>query len=1115
VEVPPVEPAEGPLVPDALAERLQRLVPKELAERLLATRGQVQAERRIVTILFSDVTGSTAMAEELDPEDVMEIMDGAFDVLIEPIYRYEGTLARLMGDAILAFFGAPIAHEDDPERAIRAALDIIDGAKHYAAKLERERGIEGFDVRVGINTGLVVVGEIGSDLRVEYTAMGDAINLAARMEGAADPGTVLITEDTHKLIASLFETEALGPIEVKGKAEPVSVYRVLGAKAVGGKVRGIAGLASPLVGREAEFEALQEAIERLRAGVGSIVTLVGEAGIGKSRLVAGLRKENLAKVCEPDGSREPSQGLAAPQWIEGRCLSYGTFIAYLLWLDVLRSLLNMSVEDPLIAVRDALRQLVQTLCPDYLDDVYPYLCRLMSLPLEDEVKAVLRDLEGEQLKVGTFRAVEILIEYAAGDRPLVLVCEDLHWADPTSIELLEHLLALTDRAPLLFICVFRPQTEHGSWGLRETAARLYHHRYTDLWLDPLSASESETLVGNLLRVEALPQELRGRILSHAEGNPFYVEEIIRSLMDSGAIVRDEATGRWQATQEVADIAIPDTLHGVLMARIDRLQEETKWVLQLASVIGRIFLYRVLAAIAQEERELDAHLLTLQREEMIRERARLPELEYIFKHHLTQEAAYNGLLKKDRHILHCQVAETLEQLYPDRMEEQVELLAHHWERAEKPEKAISYLLRAGRKAVRLYANETAIAHLTRGLKLLRTLPETPERDQRELDFLVALGVPLVLTKGHAAPEVEMTYTQARELSRQVGETPQLFQVLHGLRRYYFGRGELQAAHELGEQLLTLARSVQHTTHLSRAHVMHAEILYYLGEFAQAREHCEQGLALCNPQQRRSYVFLYGNDTEVLGIVLEGLALWHLGYPDQAVKRAREGLTLAQELSHPFTLAVALYYTAALHQLRRDVQKVQERIETLLRISAERRFALFLAWGTALRGWALAEQGGIEEGIVQMQRGLAAWRTTGGEVWLPIPLSFLAEAYGKVGKAEEGLALLTEGLGLVDKNGERCREAELHRLKGELLLKQSEGETCSRDAETCFRQALEVAHRQSAKSWELRAAMSLSRLWQRQGKREEAGKLLQEISGWFTEGFDTPDLKEAKALLEESS
>jgi ABC-type oligopeptide transport system substrate-binding subunit/class 3 adenylate cyclase len=720
----PLAPAAPAPAPDVTAERLQRLVPKEFAERLLATRGQVGKERRMVTLLFSDVKGSTQMAESLDPEEVMEIMDGAFGVLIEPMTRYEGTLARLMGDAILAFFGAPIAHEDDPERACRAGLEIIEGAQKYAARLEEERGIRGFNVRVGINTGLVVVGEVGSDLRVEYTAMGDAVNLAARMEGAAEPGTILITEDTHKLIAPLFETEALGPVQVKGKAEPVAVFRVLAPKAVPRKVRGVAGLESPLVGREAELGALREAMERLQAGVGGIVTLVGEAGIGKSRLVAEAQKRTLAKVSEP------SQGWSPLQWVEGRCLSYGTSIAYLLWLDALRSLLDVSVEASPVAVRDGLRQWVRTLCPKHFDDVYLYLGRLMSLPLEAEEEATVRDLEGEQLKAGAFRAVEALVEGATQQCPLVIVCEDLHWADPTSVELLEDLLALTDSAPLLFICVFRPQTEHGCWRVRETVARRYRHRHTDLWLHPLSAAESETLVGNLLYVEGLPPKLKERILSHAEGNPFYVEEIIRSLMDSRAIVWDEATGRWQATRDVADIAIPDTLHGVLMARIDRLQEETKRVLQLAAVIGRIFLYRVLAEIAREERKLDDHLLTLQREEMIRERARLPELEYIFKHHLTQEAAYNGLLKKKRRVYHRQVAEALERLFPERVEEQVGLLAHHWERAEEPEKAIKYLSHAGDQARLAYAHQEAIDSYQRALALLKKQQEY-ERAARTL------------------------------------------------------------------------------------------------------------------------------------------------------------------------------------------------------------------------------------------------------------------------------------------------------------------------------------------------------------------------------------------------
>jgi ABC-type oligopeptide transport system substrate-binding subunit/class 3 adenylate cyclase len=753
---------------EAVSGRLRRLVPKEFAERLLATRGQVQAERRVVTILFSDVRGSTSLAEDLDPEDVMGIMDGAFDVLIEPIYRYEGTLARLMGDAILAFFGAPIAHEDDPERACRAGLDITAEAQRYAEELEREKGIRSFNVRVGINTGLVVVGEVGSDLRVEYTAMGDAINLAARMESAAEPGTILITEDTHRLIAPLFETEPLGTLAVKGKAEPVTVYRVLRAKATPAKPWGVAGLDSPIVGREAEFSALQEAVERLQAGVGGIVTIAGEAGIGKSRLVAEVRKQNLAKVSRP------SQGLASPQWVEGRCLSYGTSIAYVLWLDVLRGWLGVAPEDTPARVRDVLRERVRDVCAESFDEICPYLGRLMSLPLTTEEEALLQGLEGERLKAATFHGLETLIQCAADARPLILVCEDLHWADPTSTELLEKLLELTDRAPLLLVCVFRPETEHASWRIKETAARLYRHRHTDLWLGPLSDTESETMVTNLLRVEAVSHEFGGRVVSRAEGNPFYVEEIIRSLIADGAIVRDEETGCWEATRDVSSFAVPDTLHGVLTARIDRLAEEDKRVLQMASVIGRIFPHRVLAALAAtatvawEERELNEHLLALQRQEMIRERARLPEVEYIFKHELTREAAYGGLLRKERRVLHRQVAETLEHLFPDRIEEQVGLLALHWERAEELEKALPYFLRAGDQARALYAHAEAERFYQHAVRILRGL------GQAELAARTLMKLGLVYTAAFESEKARESYDGAFALWEPLRESKELQQ-----------------------------------------------------------------------------------------------------------------------------------------------------------------------------------------------------------------------------------------------------------------------------------------------------------------------------------------------------
>jgi ABC-type oligopeptide transport system substrate-binding subunit/class 3 adenylate cyclase len=698
---------------------LRRLIPTEYAERLLATRGRVTHERRLVTMLFADVKGSTAMAEQLDPEDVLEVMNGAFEVLIGPVVRYDGTLARLMGDAVLAFFGAPLAHEDDAERAVRAGLEMVVGARAYGERLAEERGIEGFAVRVGIHTGEVVVGEVGTDLRVEYTAMGDAVNVAARMEQAAAPGTVLVTADTHRLVEELFEVAAVGPLALKGKAEPVAAYRVVAARPGVEKARGVPGLVSPLVGREGELGALAEAVERVRAGVGGVVTVVGEAGLGKSRLVAEVQSENLGKVCEPVRIG-PSQGLV--RWVEGRCLSYGTSIAYLLWIDVLRGILAVTVEDAPEAVAERLADRVRALCPERYDAIYPYLASLLSLPLDAGGEQAIADLDGEQRKARTFGAIETLLGCTAGEGPLVVVCEDLHWADPTSLELLEGMLRLTDEAALLLILVFRPEREHGSWRVREEAARDYPHRLTDLRLRPLTEAESGTLVANLLTGVGLPEGLQARLLAVSEGNPFYVEEVLRSLIDQGVIVVDEARGTWVVRGDAADLALPQTLQGVLAARIDRLAEETKRVLQMAAVVGRIFLYRVLAAVAAEERRLDARLLALQREEMIRERARIPEREYIFKHELTREVAYSGLLKRERRDFHRQVAEALERLYPERVEEQAGLLAHHWERAGEALPAIAYLQRAGDQARLLYAPAEAVDYYRRALALLEAQGE---------------------------------------------------------------------------------------------------------------------------------------------------------------------------------------------------------------------------------------------------------------------------------------------------------------------------------------------------------------------------------------------------------
>jgi class 3 adenylate cyclase/predicted ATPase len=1085
----------------AAAEALRRLAPAAYADRLLAAGGKMADERRLVTILMSDVKGSSAMARDLDPEEWLEIMSGAFEVLIGPIARYDGTVARLEGDAILAFFGAPVAHEDDPERACRAGLEIVEGAKAYGVRLERDRGISGFGVRVGIHTGMVVVGEVGTDLRMEYTAMGEAPNLAARLEGAAEPGTVLISEATHKLIAPLFETEPLAPIQAKGWQEPVPVWRVLAAREVSSKVRGIAGLESPLVGREKEFAALRRALERLRAGEGGIVTIVGEAGIGKSRLVAEVRKDRPAETSEPSN-------LLALRWVEGRCLSYGTSLAYLPWLGVLRAIVGAAADAPPDAVAEATKAFVRSICAERFDDVYPYLAQLMTLPPSEKHRQLLARLQGQELRARTFAAVEMAIVGTAQQNPLVLVLEDLHWSDATSLALLDHLLAVVEQESLLIIAVFRPHKEHGSWRLRQAAAAKLAERHTDLLLDPLTSAEGQVLVDNLLRTGGLPQELIQHILARAGGNPLYVEELLRTLLDEATIVRGTENGSWRVTREVEEITVPDTLQGVLLARIDRLQEDTKRVLQLASVIGRIFQYRLLQALVEDEHKLDAHLLTLQQQEMIRERARLPELEYIFKHELTREAAYSGLLRKQRRLFHRQVAEGLERLFPKRVEEQPGLLAYHWEAAGEAEKAASYLLRAAQKDVRQFANLEAIAHFTRGIALLEPTPPTPERVQLEFALQMGLGAPLIATKGYGAPEVRRAWGRALELSHQMGDLPQLWPARSAIYQYYLVRAEHQTALEIAEQMAEAGDRAGETLGFPFPKALLGISCLYLGHLEAAKTHLEAMVARYDPAKHHSSAFVYGQDVGVLYLSYLSWSLWLLGYADQAVELGREAIDLAASLDHPFTTASGLCLIGRMHSMRRDALTAGEQAAAAAELARERGFVFYEAAAMGLLGWAHVSQGAVQEGEMELQHALAVWHATGAEFHRPHFLAWLANADERLGRIDEGLDLLAEALTLVEKTGERYYEAELRRLQAEFLLQRGR----SAEAEAALWQAIDVARLQSARSLELRAAVSLARLWQGWGWQHKARDLLASIYGWFTEGFDTVDLIEAKLLLE---
>ncbi|MBN2389843.1 MAG: AAA family ATPase [Anaerolineae bacterium] len=654
----------------------------------------LEGERRVVTLLLADLRGTAALSQYADTEAWAELITPALHLLGAEITRLGGSVEQYRRDGLTACFGGQVAHEDDPERAVLAALAMRKALAAYLA----ESNATDLSLTVSVHTGEVICTPIG-----DTTSMLSTVVESAEISQASlDPGTIWVSDETHRLVAPLFTWTFLG----ENGYEPLAHWPQVD------KGRGIAGLSSPLVGRDTELQALRKVIERLRSGIGGIVTVVGEAGIGKSRLVAELHK---------------SITLQSPnlQWIEGRCFSYATSSAYQVWRDMLHAWLDVPADAVTEEVVDTLRQRVRTVCPDAFSDVYPFLVWLLSLPLDAVATARLRGIEAEGLQVLTFRAVETLLETAAQQTPLVLVCEDLHWADAISLALLEHLLALTDRVLLLFVCIFRPERERGCWHIRELAARTYEHRHIDVRLKVLSSDESAQLVGNLLTIESLPPELRGRILERAEGNPFYVEEIVRSLIDNAIIIYDESTEQWHATQALGDFTLPDTLYGVLMARIDRLPVGAKRVLQLASVIGRIVSYSLLAAIA-ERSTLDAHLVTLQRARMMREQARLPERArvseraFIFHHQFTLEAVYGGLLRRARRVLHRRVAEALETLYPEHIEENLGLFAYHWDRSGDVEQARNYLCRAAEQATAQFANAEAADYLERALALT---PET--------------------------------------------------------------------------------------------------------------------------------------------------------------------------------------------------------------------------------------------------------------------------------------------------------------------------------------------------------------------------------------------------------
>jgi predicted ATPase len=976
-----------------------------------------------------------------------------------------------------------VAHEDDAHRAVRTGLEIIKAIGALNPRLKQDNGIT-LAVRLGIHTGVVVVGAMGGEGRHEQLALGEVPNIASRLQGQAAPDTIAISAATYGLIQGYFACQELGAQALRGVSQPIAVYRVLQESGAQSRldVAATRGL-TPLVGREQEVGLLIERWEHAKDGQGQVVLLSGEGGIGKSRLVQVL-KDHVAN--------EPHT-----RW-ECRSSPYFHHTALYPITDFFHRALHWQQDDTPEAKLAALeQQLRQYRLP--VAETVPLFAPFLSLTLPEEQYPPLM-LSPQRQRQKTLETIVAILVELAERQPVVLILEDLHWVDPTTLEFLTLLIDQAPTASIYTLLTCRPEFQP-SWSHKSYLTEVTVHR--------LSREQITRVATHVAGGKKLPAQVLQQIMEKTDGVPLFVEELTKTVLESSRL--QDVDGQYTLTGPLASFTIPATLHDSLMARLDRLVT-AKAVAQYAAVIGRHFAYALLQTVSQ----LDA--ATLQRElgrlveaEIVYQRGVPPQATYMFKHALIQDAAYASLLKSTRQHYHQQIAQVLEAQFAETAEIQPELVAHHYTEAGLMEQAVDYWHQAGQRAVERSAHVEVIAHLRRGLGLLQTLPETPQRLQREINMRVALGVSLIVTKGYAASEIGETYTYARQCCAHLDDPHQLFPVLWGLWMYALVRAEYQTAHVLGEQLLALAQQVQDAALLPGAHRAVGATLFFQGAVATAYTHLAQGIALYDPQQHRPQAFLSGEDAGVVCRIHAALALWHLGSPDQGRARHEEALTLAQHIVHPHSLVYALSVAAMFHQLRREGRCVQACTEAAIRLATDQGFPHWMAFGSMLHGWALAHQGRAQEGVEQITQSLRTYRATGAEHLRPYWLALLAEAQGILGAREAGLAVFTEALALVDTTGARWYEPELYRLKGDLLLQQHLDNQA--EAEACFHHAISIAQRQQAKSLELRAATSLARLWHQHGKRQEAYDLLAPVYTWFTEGFDTADLKDAKALLAE--
>ncbi len=1060
-------------------------------------------ERKTVTALFADIKGSMELIEDLDPEQARNIIDPALRLMVEAIRRYSGYVVQSTGDGVFAIFGAPIAHEDHAQRALYAALRIHDELNRHCNRIgvEESRRVQ---ARVGINSGEAVVRSLSVGGRAEYTPIGHSIGLAARLQALAPIGSVAVTAETRKLCDGYFKFRPLGPVRIRGVSEPVAIYEVvgLGPLRTSFQLSAERGLSS-FVGRRRELEQLRMSLAAVKSGRGQIAAVLGEAGVGKSRLFHEF-KILAQSECTV---------------LETFSLAHNRETSYFPVIELLKHYFGVAEEDDkrrrreervarLLAVdagrvfspwrrraRDKVTSKVLAL-ERRLEDTLPYLFTLLGI---QDSSDPLAQMDPQIRRRRTLDAVKRLLLREALNRPLLLVFEDLHWLDNETQGFLNLLVDSIANAPLLLLVNYRPDYRH------EWSNKSY---YNQVRLEPLSIENAAQMLDAILGERGELARLRQLIIDKTQGNPFFIEELVQALFEQGIVRRSADSGELKLTRELETLRLPLTVRTLLSSRIDRLPTREKEVLQTLAVIGRQFSRPLMSRVLDyPESELDGAIVNLQAGEFLYERPAFAEVEYVFKHALTQEVAYNSLLLERRVVLHERVAQALETLFSDAIDDHAADVAYHYSRSANASRAIDYLIRAGQQAQLRSTYSQAVAYLEQALAILEKLPPGAERDRKEIAIRAGLGDAAIVMNGYATAEYEHHLARRYELAEGLRDTNQIFYSLVGMSVLAAFRLELRKAQDIGWKLLGIADH-EHDPNLQlQAHGSLANVLWLLGDFTAAREHAEKGLstvahepALPAGEEHLRAACLY----------FTCLCTHALGYPDKALRLALEFLASSRERGQLLPVAFALNGLATVLAWRGEGVEALKYSDALLALTAEHGFSNWNYFGQVIHGKSLGLVGRAEDGVKEIKTALNSIVSTGATVpgWVNASLAFsLLTAH----QPSEGLKVVTAAVDLGDQTGDAEAKAELHRLRGELTLMASPVDLAA--GEASFRAALDISRKQIAKSAELRAAISLTRLLMQQDRPAEARATLSGVYDWFTEGFDTADLRDARTLLDQ--